>query len=402
MIKDILIDVGKNQIVLAVLEDEQVVDLRVENVANQSLVGNIYRGKVERVMPGMQSAFIDIGLEKNAYLSVKDAIPVDYNENDELLIKSNDLPDISQYLSAGQEITVQIIKDQVGEKGARASTQITLAGRYSVLMPQGDFVGISKKIDNQQERTRLKELALNMKEEPCGIIIRTAAEQVSEDLLEDDIKELQALWRHINKQQQKGKVPRTLHTEAGIIDFVVREYLSSDANRILVNDKEAYENIVSELKEQPTLRGKVKYYHQEYDMFEFYGVKSAIDRALLRKVWLKSGAYLIFDKTEALTVIDVNTGKFIGKIDMEETALKINLEAAYAVAQQIRLRNLSGIIIIDFIDMVKKEHKEELLKALKQRVRDDKTYTVVVGMTNLGLVEMTRKKVRLPLASYFR
>lgn len=402
MIKDILIDVGKNQIVLAVLEDEQVVDLRVENVANQSLVGNIYRGKVERVMPGMQSAFIDIGLEKNAYLSVKDAIPVDYNENDELLIKSNDLPDISQYLSAGQEITVQIIKDQVGEKGARASTQITLAGRYSVLMPQGDFVGISKKIDNQQERTRLKELALNMKEEPCGIIIRTAAEQVSEDLLEDDIKELQALWRHINKQQQKGKVPRTLHTEAGIIDFVVREYLSSDANRILVNDKEAYENIVSELKEQPTLRGKVKYYHQEYDMFEFYGVKSEIDRALLRKVWLKSGAYLIFDKTEALTVIDVNTGKFIGKIDMEETALKINLEAAYAVAQQIRLRNLSGIIIIDFIDMVKKEHKEELLKALKQRVRDDKTYTVVVGMTNLGLIEMTRKKVRLPLASYFR
>ena len=402
MIKDILIDVGKNQIVLAVLEDEQVVDLRVENVANQSLVGNIYRGKVERVMPGMQSAFIDIGLEKNAYLSVKDAIPVDYNENDELLIKSNDLPDISQYLSAGQEITVQIIKDQVGEKGARASTQITLAGRYSVLMPQGDFVGISKKIDNQQERTRLKELALNMKEEPCGIIIRTAAEQVSEDLLEDDIKELQALWRHINKQQQKGKVPRTLHTEAGIIDFVVREYLSSDANRILVNDKEAYENIVSELKEQPTLRGKVKYYHQEYDVFEFYGVKSEIDRALLRKIWLKSGAYLIFDKTEALTVIDVNTGKFIGKIDMEETALKINLEAAYAVAQQIRLRNLSGIIIIDFIDMVKKEHKEELLKALKQRVRDDKTYTVVVGMTNLGLIEMTRKKVRLPLASYFR
>ncbi len=402
MIKDILIDVGKNQIVLAVLEDEQVVDIRVENVENQSLVGNIYRGKVERVMPGMQSAFIDIGLEKNAYLSVKDAIPIDYNENDELLIKSNDLPDISQYLSAGQEITVQIIKDQVGEKGARASTQITLAGRYSVLMPQGDFVGISKKIDNQQERTRLKELALNMKEEPCGIIIRTAAEQVSEDLLEDDIKELQALWRHINKQQQKGKVPRTLHTEAGIIDFVVREYLSSDANRILVNDKEAYENIVSELKEQPTLRGKVKYYHQEYDMFEFYGVKSEIDRALLRKVWLKSGAYLIFDKTEALTVIDVNTGKFIGKIDMEETALKINLEAAYAVAQQIRLRNLSGIIIIDFIDMVKKEHKEELLKALKQRVRDDKTYTVVVGMTNLGLIEMTRKKVRLPLASYFR
>lgn len=402
MIKDILIDVEKNQIMMAALEDERVVDIRVEDVENQSRVGDIYRGKVKRVMPGMQAAFVDIGLDKNAYLYVKDIYASRSIEDDDLLKKSNDLPDISQYLSAGQEITVQIIKDQAGEKGPRATTQITLAGRYSVLMPQGDFTAVSKKIEDTDERARLIEIASNIKKEPCGIIVRTAAEEVDKDLLEDDIKELQALWQHINKMQQRGKVPRILHAEAGVIGFVLREYLSTKAHRILVNDKETYESIVSSLRDQPDLMKKVRYYNQDYDMLDFYGVRNVISEALSRRVWLKSGAYLIFDYTEALTVIDVNTGRFIGKTDMEETALKINLEAAKAVAQQIRLRNISGIIIIDFIDMVKKEHRQELLRALREYVKDDKIHTVVVDMTKLGLVEMTRKKVRLPLAAYLK
>lgn len=402
MIKDVLIDVGSEKIILAMLEDSQVVEVRVEKVDKQSLVGNIYRGKVERVLSGMQSAFVDIGLdEKNAYLYVKDVLPVGYSENGGLLPQSNDLPDISYFLSQGQEITVQIIKDGVGEKGPSATTRLTLPGRYSVLMPQGDFIGISKRIEDLNERARLKSIVSSAKEETCGIIVRTAAENINGDLLIEDIKELINVWGHINKQQQKGKVPRVLYGEAGIIDMAMREYFSGDVGRLVINDKAAYENIISKIQDEPDQMPKIQYYFKDYDMLEFYNVRGAIREALSRKVWLKNGGYLIFDYTEALTVIDVNSGKFVGKKGLEESALQINLEASRTVAHQIRLRNLSGIIIIDFIDMVKREHNEELLQSLRENVKADKIHTVVVGMTKLGLVEMTRKKVRLPLATYF-
>lgn len=401
MTKDILMDVGSDQIRMAVIEDSQVAEVRIEKTKDQSLVGNIYRGKVEHVFSGMQSAFVEIGLEKNAYLYVKDVIPENFNEDGDLN-RSDELPDISYFLSTGQEVTVQIIKDAVGEKGPRVTTHISLPGRFMVLKPQNDFIGISKKINNLDERLRLKKIAASLKPDRCGLIVRTAAENVHDDLLTEDIKGLLELWGYIQEREQKGKVPRTLYTETGIIGLAIREYLSPEVNRFLVNDKEAFEKIISILNnDAPELKAKVQYYFKDYDMFEFYDVQRAINEAISRKVWLKSGAYLIFDYTEALTVIDVNSGKFIGKTNLEETAFKINLEAAKAIARQIRIRNLSGIIIVDFIDMHKKEHREELIQTLKDAVKADKTQTVVVGMTSLGLVEITRKKVRLPLSAYF-
>lgn len=401
MIKDVLVDVGSKEIRLAILEDGEVSEIQIEKNEGQSLVGNIYRGKVVRVLSGMQSAFIDIGIDKNAYLYVKDVLPAKCDENGDLLTPTDHLPDISELLKPGREITVQVIKDALGEKGPRVTTLISIAGRYTVLLPQDNTIGISKRIENQEECQRLKSIAEAFKPDKAGLIVRTAAENINEGLLADDINALSSLWESIREREIKGRVPRLIYSEPGIIGHAIREHLSTSVNRFLVNHRETYEKIISLLNiEAPDLKSCVEYYDKEYDMFEYYHVQSALKEALSRKVWLKSGAYLVFDYTEALTVIDVNSGKFVGKTDLEQTAYEINIEAANAVARQIRLRNLSGIIIVDFIDMHKKEHREQLIQHLRDAVKADKIQTVVVGMTSLGLVEMTRKKVRLPLSKH--
>lgn len=401
MVKDVLVDVGDKEIRLAIIEDGEVSEIQIEKYDKQSLVGNIYRGKVERVLSGMQAAFVDIGLDKNAYLYVKDVFSAKYHENGDLLTKTNSLPDISELLKQGREVTVQVIKDATGEKGPRVSTQISIAGRYTVFSPKGNTIGISKRIEDQEERQRLKKVAASVKPDEAGLIIRTAAENINESLLVDDIKALSSLWDIIRENEKRYRVPRLLYSEPGIIGHAVREHLSPLVNRLLVNHRETYEKIISILNiEAPDLKALVEYYDKEYDMFEYYHAQSALKEAISRKVWLKSGAYLVFDYTEALTVIDVNSGKFVGRTDMEETAYEINVEAANTVARQIRLRNLSGIIIVDFIDMHRKEHKEQLIQYLRDAVRADKIQTVVVGMTSLGLVEITRKKVRLPLSTH--
>ena len=398
MVKDVLIDVGLGEIRLAVLENGELAEIYIEKNEGKSLVGNVYRGKVERVLPGMQAAFIDIGLDKNAFLYVKDVIPTNYDEHGDIIDSSEALPDISEILSQGQEITVQVIKDASGSKGARVTTRISLAGRYSVLIPHSSTIGISKKIEDNDLRKQLRDLLRKYKPENVGVIVRTAAEKTSEELIVEDIRELNNRWLAIIKRTQKGAVPRLLYGEPGMIAHAVREYLTPDINKFLINDREEYEKVCSLLDEaSPGLKMKVEYFSKNYDLFEYYHVESALLEALSRKVWLKSGAYLIFDRTEALTVIDVNSGKYVGKTDLEETALKINLEAARAIAHQIRLRDLSGIIIADFIDMSNKEHREQVVQALREAVKVDKTQTVVVGMTNLGLIEITRKKVRQPL-----
>lgn len=400
MIKDVLIDVGVKEIRLAIIEDGEVAEIRIEKNQEQSLVGNIYRGKVVRVLSGMQSAFVDIGLEKNAYLYVKDVLPPKYNEDGDILTNGGNLPDISELINQGQEVTVQVTKDAVGEKGPRVTTLISIPGRYTVFLPQGHTIGISKRIDNQEERQRLKEIALSVKPFNGSLIIRTASENIFEDLLIEDINLLSSLWESISEQEKKGRTPRVLYGEQGIIGNALREHLSTGVNRFMVNHKETYQKIISILSnEAPDLKERVEFYNKEYDMFEYYHVQSALKEALSRKIWLKSGAYLIFDYTEAMTVVDVNSGKFVGKTDMEQTVFNINIEAANALARQIRLRNLSGIIIVDFIDMQKKEHRDQLIQHLREAVKNDKIQTVVVGITSLGLVEMTRKKVRLPLSN---
>ncbi len=400
MTKDVLIDVGVKEIRLAIIEDGEVAEIRIEKNQKQSLVGNIYRGKVVRVLSGMQSAFVDIGLEKNAYLYVKDVLPPKYNEDGDILTNAGNLPDISELINQGQEITVQVIKDAVDEKGPRVTTLISIPGRYTVFLPQGHAIGISKRIDNQEERQRLKEIALSVKPFNGSLIIRTASENIDEALLIEDINSLSSLWESISEKEKKGRMPRVLYGEQGIIGNALREHLSTGINRFMVNHKETYEKIISILSnEAPDLKERVEFYNKEYDMFEYYHVQSALKEALSRKIWLKSGAYLIFDYTEAMTVVDVNSGKFVGKTDMEQTVFNINIEAANALVRQIRLRNLSGIIIVDFIDMQKKEHRDQLIQHLREGVKNDKIQTVVVGITSLGLVEMTRKKIRLPLSN---
>lgn len=398
MIKDILIDIGTDETRIAILEDGVVAEIQIEKNQEKSLVGNIYKGKVVRVLSGMQSAFVDIGLKKNAYLYVKDVIPVKYNNSDELT-HSGSLPDISELLNQGQEINVQVIKDAIGEKGPRVSAHIAIPGRYTVFLPHGNTIGISKRIASQEERQRLREIVASVKSDKSGIIVRTSSESIGEALLTEEINTLSSLWESIQEKEKKVNSPELLHGEPGIIEHTIREHLST-CNRFIVNQKETYEKITSLLSDEaPGLKERVEYYNKCYDMFEYYNVQSALKEALSRKVWLKNGAYLVFDYTEAMTVVDVNSGKYVGKLDMEETVFKINIEAANALVRQIRLRNLSGIIIVDFIDMQKKEHREQLLQHLREAVKADRIQTVVVGMTSLGLVEMTRKKVRIPLSN---
>ncbi|HOL84739.1 Rne/Rng family ribonuclease [Thermoclostridium caenicola] len=396
MTKDVLMDASMGQIRLAVMEDGELVEFYVEEREKESMLGNIYRGRVERVVPGMQAAFIDIGLSRNAFLYVRDLL-TDGDQNN----LSGALPPIGHLLKAGQELTVQVVKEMSGQKGPRVTTRITLPGRFAVLLPNQDTAGISKRLDDGEERKRLKELARALKPEGAGLIIRTAARHVPVEWLKDEIESLIGKWNRILEQQSGGPVPRCLYQETDFVSHMIREHLTPDLNRFIVNDREIWEQVNRLLdSDSPGFRPRVEYFDRDYDLFDYYQVESAISQALSRKVYLKSGGYLVFDRTEALTVIDVNSGKYVGRTSLEDTALKINTEAVETIARQVRLRDLGGIIIIDFIDMQDKSHREEVVARLKEAVKRDRTQTVVVGMTGLGLVEMTRKKVRQPLADY--
>lgn len=398
MVKDILIYSKDGRYCIAVLEDGELAELHVENDNRKSIAGSIYRGRVERVIPGMQAAFVDIGLEQNAYLNVNDVFYDDTDLSGDIGAGKISRPDISDLLRQGNEITVQVIKDAIGAKGPRVTANISLPGRYAVLLPGSDTYGVSKKIEDMEVRKRLKETAAALKPENCGIILRTAARDAEPEQVSEDIRNLLDTWERIKQAEGKGRVPRLLYSGTGEFDKTLGEHLAPGISRIIVNDMDMYERLTSVPIAGIIPQGaKVELYTRDYDMFAYYNVQSAVKEALSRKVWLKSGGYLVFDYTEALTVIDVNSGKYTGKKDFEETAFSINMEAAEAIARQVRLRNLSGIIIIDFIDMKHKEHREQVVRALKNHVKPDRIKTVVLGMTQLGLVEMTRKKVKNPL-----
>jgi len=398
MVKDILIYSKDGRYCIAVLEDGELAELHVENDNRKSIAGSIYRGRVERVIPGMQAAFVDIGLKQNAYLNVNDVFYDDTDLSGDIGAGKISRPDISDLLRQGNEITVQVIKDAIGAKGPRVTANISLPGRYAVLLPGSDTYGVSKKIEDMEVRKRLKETAAALKPENCGIILRTAARDAEPEQVSEDIRNLLDTWEKIKQAEGKGRVPRLLYSGTGEFDKTLGEHLAPGISRIIVNDMDMYERLTSVPIAGIIPQGaKVELYTRDYDMFAYYNVQSAVKEALSRKVWLKSGGYLVFDYTEALTVIDVNSGKYTGKKDFEETAFSINMEAAEAIARQVRLRNLSGIIIIDFIDMKHKEHREQVVRALKNHVKPDRIKTVVLGMTQLGLVEMTRKKVKNPL-----
>lgn len=400
MSKEIVVDVNRDQIRLAVLEERELSEIYVEKINNERVVGNIYKGKVANVLPGMQAAFIDIGLGKNAFLYAGD-INLNFEASgpeDEELIEGLKKVSIKDMLKVGQDVLVQVVKEPIGTKGARVSTNITIPGRYVVLMPTVDYVGISRRIEKDDERNRLKFLAESIRPPHMGIIVRTVAEGIGKDELKADIDFLKKQWDDILQRQKKCASPKLIYKDMNLISRIVRDLFTPEISKFYINSSYEYEKVQELLSVlSPTLKDRVIFYRGQEEIFEYFNIESEIDRALQRKVWLQCGGYIVIDRTEALTAIDVNTGKFVGSVDLEDTVLKTNLEAAREIARQLRLRDIGGIIIIDFIDMTSQEHQKMVLSALAEELKKDRTRAHILGLTQLGLVEITRKKVRQSL-----
>ena len=391
MFKEILVNNRAEDVRAAVIEDGMTAEIYMERKQSQHLVGNIFKGRVENVLPGMQAAFVDVGLEKNAFLYIEDALPARHSEGNN---GSRDYSGIGigDILKRGQELLVQVAKEHTGAKGPRVTTHITLPGRYAVLTPMIDYVGVSRRINGEKERERLKELARLVKPENMGVIVRTVAEGVEEDEFRQDINIINELWQKTLRRSSQFPAPYLAHRDLDLALRVIRDFFTEDVDRLMIDSRHDYESVLDLLDVVgPHLKQKV-FLEEDKDLFAYYGVEHEIDRALKRKVWLKNGGYLIIDQTEALTVIDVNTGKFVGTTNLEDTVLKTNLEAAKEVVRHLRLRNIGGIIIIDFIDMCAEDNRSAVLKLLEEEIKKDRTKTNVLGLTRLGLVEMTRKK----------
>ncbi|MEA4902332.1 Rne/Rng family ribonuclease [Desulfitobacterium sp.] len=397
--KEIILQGQAQQMRAAVFEEGELVEVHEEEGAFTHLVGNIYRGRVENVLPGMQAAFVDIGLEKNAFLYVADAVPPSFE--DDPRSKTKPLPRIEQVLKPRQELLVQITKEPFATKGARITTNITIPGRYTVLMPKTDYIGVSRRISDEEERNRLRELAKNISPQGMGVIIRTLAEGVEGKELEDDLKKLLELWYHIIEKLPHASVPGLVHEDVDLLSRMLREWIDSKVEALTVNQTEVADGLRNTLRKlgHPAAN-HVRLVYKE-NLFEDYSVDEEIRKALRPKVWLKSGGYLVIQQTEALTVIDVNTGKYIGKSSLEHTVLHTNCEAAEEIARQLRLRNYGGIIIIDFIDMTSEEDQKQVLTTLEKACAQDKVKCQIMGLTQLGLVEMTRKKVGQTLAARY-
>lgn len=378
MQRTILMDQNGDQLRLAVIEDNELVELFVEGDDRESLIGNIYMGRADNVLPGMQAAFVDIGLEKNGFLSTEDS----------------PLNQLNKPLKPGNELMVQVVKQPDGDKGPRLTTSITLPGRALVLLPTLSHVSISKKIDDELERARLRELARAICPQGMGLIIRTAAMGADERTLKADVDELVEQWRAIADSAPYRKAPALLYQTPGLIDRSIRDMLLPDVEALVIQGAGLYERVMqSAASVSDSLVEKLKLHTSDTPLFSLYSVDSQAEKALNRKVWLDSGGYLIFDYAEALTVIDVNSGKFVGKQSLSQTVYVTNREAAVEIAKQLRLRDIGGIVIIDFIDMDKPEQKQELLSLFAAELRRDRSKTHLIGMTGLGLVELTRKKL---------
>lgn len=392
--EQILINLTPRETRVAVVGDGVLQDLFVERVCAKGLVGNVYLGRVVRVLPGMQSAFVDIGLERTGFLHVADLFEA-HSEDDET-------KPIEHVLHEGQALMVQVAKDPIGTKGARLTTTISLAGRKLVYLPRDPHIGVSQRIEDEAMREHLKELLTSIRpeSEKGGYIIRTSAEEgATAEEFEQDMAYLGRLWKEIRASRDTKPAPSLLYQDLSLAQRVLRDMVHQTTEAIEIDDEKSYEELV-EFAERfvPDVRGHLKLYKGERPLFELHGIEEEISRALERRVDLKSGGYLVFDQTEAMTTIDVNTGRFVGKRDFSDTVFKTNLEAAQVIARQLRLRNLGGIIIIDFIDMACDEHREAVLAELRRSIASDRTRMTVSDFTELGLVEMTRKRTRESLA----
>jgi ribonuclease G len=395
-LKEIVLQSQSQKLRAAVFEQGDLMDVFEEEGGSSHLVGNMYRGRVENVLPGMQAAFVDIGLDKNAYLYVGDAVPSRFEEDEK--DSPVDTVRIEHVLKPRQELLVQIIKEPVGSKGARISVNLTLPGRYVVLLPQVSYIGVSRKITDNTERARLRNLADQVKPEGMGVIIRTLAEGIDGEEIAEDIAQLVEIWIALQPKIPHVSVPGLVHKDVDLISRLVRDWIDHDVEKITVDLDETAQILRKALQNIEHPAAKHIHVVTTEDLFDRYGVDNEIRKNLRPKVWLKSGGYLVIQQTEALIVIDVNTGKYVGQRSLEETVVHTNLEAAGEIARQLRLRNLGGIIIIDFIDMTAKEDQQQVIKVLEAACARDKTKSQVLGLTQLGLVEMTRKKVGQTLA----
>jgi ribonuclease G len=408
---------------VALIENGMLAELHIERKRERGVAGNIYKGKVVRVLPGMQAAFVDIGIEKAAFLYVADVLgaPDDYQRmlvehdeehaerpgglvsgpdedeegHEEAAPRGGQRAQIQDLLKDGQEILVQVAKEPIGTKGARSTTYVSLPGRHLVFMPTLDHVGISRRIQSDKERKRLKDIVDSMRPKGTGFIVRTVAEGVPEEDLRADMDFLIKLWNETLRRNERARAPALLYSDLDIILRTVRDLFTDEVDALIIDSQRDFERIQKFVSAfVPALLPKLKLYDGAEPIFDGYGIEIEIDRALERKVWLKSGGYLIIDQGEALTAIDVNTGRFVGRRNLEETITKTNLEACREIAEQLRLRNLGGIIVVDFIDMDRESNREKVWRAFLEALRRDKARVNVTKISDLGLVEMTRKRTR--------
>ncbi len=396
MSEEILINVAPMETRVALIDNGVLQEVYHERNQNRGIVGNIYRGKVVRVLPGMQAAFVDIGLDKAAFIHASDIAPLKQEEDD----KNGDTPLIQTMVKEGDPLVVQVTKDPLGTKGARLTTHLSVSSRYLVYMPKTRHIGISQRIEEEEERARLRTLVQECIEEEklgddCGFIVRTVAEGAEKPELLKDIKFLARMWEDLVQQVNATPPPGVIYEDLLLYLRTMRDLVKPQVEKVRIDSQKEYERLLKFTEDyEPNAKNLIEYYSGERPIFDLYSINDEIEKALGDTVQLKSGGYIIIEQTEAMTTVDVNTGAFVGHRNLEETSYKTNLEAASAIARQLRLRNLGGIIIIDFIDMQDAEHRRQVLRALEKALEKDNAKTSVMGVSDLGLVEMTRKRTR--------
>jgi ribonuclease G len=416
--REIIINITSLEIRVAMLEEGELVELLVEREESKRLVGDIYLGRVNAILPGIQAAFVDIGYEKAGFLHANDLSPSPESLQEFDIVeaprgrgrpresqdkeKKNGPPPIENVLQKGQEILVQVTKEAIGTKGPRLSTQISLPGRFVVYLPNMDYLGVSRKIESRQERARLKNLIARRKPANAAIIARTACAGVDSKQILADINFLHKLWQDVKGRSEKGAAPVRIHEEVGLLIGMVRDVMTDDVDRILVDNEREYKQLQQYLKTfSPHLCSRVNLYREKQPIFDKLNIEREIEKTLDRKIWLKKGGYITIDQTEALVAIDVNTGRYVGKRDQEETILETNLLASREIPRQLRLRDIGGIIVIDFIDMEKEANRKKLLGELRLNLRKDRSRSKAFAVSELGLVEVSRKRVRPSLLHFF-
>lgn len=408
MYREIVISTDEAESRVAILEDHRLAEFLVERTDQRRIVGNIYKGRVNAVLPGMQAAFVDVGLEKSVFLHVSDLVESDLLEDDELGEDRNGSSNgrsrnghaaragrIEDYLTKGQEILVQVTKEPIASKGARGTAQISLAGRFLVLMPNSRHVGISRKIEDRAERHRLREIVSELRPEEMGLIVRTVGEGKAAKQFKEDVRYLTRTWKRVLSRAKKREVPTVVYTEPSLTVSLIRDLFSEEVDSLVIDSRDEFKQVQTYVRGlAPELKDRVKLHDREVPIFDHYGVEAELEQMLERRIPLRRGAYIAIDQTEALTTIDVNTGRYRGAKDQEETILNTNLEAAREVARQIRLRDIGGIIVIDFIDMEREANRRRVYDDLRQALRGDRSKTKILPISEFGLVQMTRQRVR--------